>query len=61
MNLMIVKSMVVALLYGGELWLIGRILVVFLPIGCLAVRGKWCGVLVIGSYVYHSDMIVANS
>ena len=28
--------------------------------GCLAVRGCMAGILVIGSYVYHSDVIVTS-
>ena len=29
--------------------------------GCLAVRGNMVGILVIGSYVYHSDVIVTST
>ena len=29
--------------------------------GCSAVRGGMVGILVIGSYVYHSDVIVTNT
>ena len=29
--------------------------------GCLAVRGCMVEILVIGSYIYHSDVIVTNT
>ena len=29
--------------------------------GCLAVRGNMVGILVIGSYVYHSDVIATST